>query len=476
MRARIRRLGLRGRLVVVVTSVLAGGLMVSNVAAYLALRDHLVDRADGVLRAAQSRVLIALEGGPRQVDLALVDRIAPAQAFLVLLDDEGRVIASSTPIGGDQVPQSLSQAPLGTSDVDLSGDHPHRVLVFDLPVDSTLRVVREDGTAPEVVRRVAVGVPTDDAHATLAALLRTELVVSFVLMATATGLAVLGLRRALRPLRQMTDSASRIAQGHEDEVLPQPAAVGEIAELASVLNAAFGVRRSSEERIRQFVADASHELRSPLAVVHGWADLYHEGGVADPEALEEAMADIRAQSTRMRALVEDLLALARLGSAGAPDIVEELDLAELASEVLSEVSRLYPGHGSRPTGLSPLVVSGDPEATRRCVANLVRNAFEHTAPGCSVWIDGRVEGRTAVVEVHDDGAGLPDGAHEAAFERFWQAEPSRGPGGGTGLGLAIARGIARSGGGEVRLLARPGGGTIAMLTLPLAAEVGVPAG
>ena len=466
---------LNARLVLVTVIVLAVGLAVADAAAYLGLRRHLADQADRTLGLMLERLELMLDDGAQRIDVARLQGSVPSDVRVVFLDATGAVIAASTP-SLDELSLSeerMAKAPAGTSQALGSAGAHMRALVVDLAAGDELEVVHE-GTAARAAR-VVIAIPEDDARAALRSLVVTELLVAVVVLLAGVAVAGRAVAVGLRPLRAMTTSAQRIARGHRSERLVVDDGHGEMSELARVLNDAFETRATSEQRMREFVADASHELRTPLSIIHGWADLHAEGGVTDWSAVEEAMTDIRLQSTHMARLVDDLLILARLdhadGDRREPVRGIRIDLSRMARDVLDQEAARHPEHVAVwAGGVAPLVV-GDPEALRRCLVNLVGNAFTHTAPG------SRVEVRCApgagagmvTVEVRDDGNGLPVGTHERAFDRFWRADLARSSRGGTGLGLAIAREVARSLGGDVTLAPRSPRGTIATVRLPAAA-------
>jgi two-component system OmpR family sensor kinase len=256
----------------------------------------------------------------------------------------------------------------------------------------------------------------------------------------------------------------------------------EVGRLARALNvmlgriqAAFAERdatenelRASEERMRHFVADASHELRTPLAAVSAYAELFERGADRKEADLGRVMRGIRSESGRMKALVEDLLLLARLDE-GRPMAREPVELVGLAAEAMQTARAVgadWPVHLDAAT---PVETTGDRDRLRQVLDNLLVNVRTHTAAGTTTTIRlSRSDGR-AVVEVADDGPGLDAEQAARVFERFYRADPSRSRAhGGAGLGLAIVKAIVTAHGGEVSAGAAPGGGALFTVRLPAA--------
>ena len=272
---------------------------------------------------------------------------------------------------------------------------------------------------------------------------------------------------------------------------PRPTTT-EVGRLTASLNgmlaqieSAFRARAASEARTRRFAADASHELRTPLAAIRGFAELYRQGAVP-PDDVPRTMRRIEDEATRMGALVDDLLMLARLDERR-PARTEPVDLAVLAGDAVHDAHGLDPQRQVRLVGLDgasgpvPAVVVGDEGGLRQVVTNLVANAVRHTPTGTPVEVAVGVtnqpeEGQRAVLEVRDHGPGLRPEEADRVFERFYRVDSSRrrGTGGGSGLGLSIVAAVTAAHGGVVDVRPTPGGGATFRVTLP-SALVPVPA-
>jgi two-component system OmpR family sensor kinase len=324
---------------------------------------------------------------------------------------------------------------------------------------------------------------------------------------TALILALLGLgaagvvRIGLRPLTEMEHAAADISGGDLSQRVPGADPHTEPGRLGLALNSMLARievevsgRTASEQRLRQFVADASHELRTPLTSIRGFAELYRRGGAPPGEMLDETMSRIEAEAARMGVLVEDLLMLARLDQQRTREL-RRIDLLEIAADTIRDAHARVPGRKVLLSGLSddeetfePATVLGDDHGLRQVATNLVANALNHTPAGTRVTVRvghqlaGRAAGAAAcsgpitvseglpvaVLEVEDDGPGVPPEHAPRIFERLYRADQSRNRarGGGSGLGLAIVAAIVQGHGGWIELHETPGGGATFRVLLP----------
>jgi two-component system OmpR family sensor kinase len=318
---------------------------------------------------------------------------------------------------------------------------------------------------------IVVAVPLTDLESTLSQLLLIELVVSAVVL---FGLGILSwvmVRRDLRPLEEITETAGAIAHGDLSQRVSHVNEGTEVGQLGVAFNTmveeielAFAERAASEERLRRFLADASHELRTPLTSILGYAELFDLGVRDRPEDLATSMRTIKEEAIRMGTLVDDLLWLAQLDQER-PLRHEQVDLGDL---VQRSVAALGISSSERPLGIDidgPTVVVGDGHRLRQVVDNLLVNAVNHTPAGTPIEVSVVEEGEWARLTVHDEGPGI--GADDAAriFQPFYRSDPSRArASGGAGLGLAIVEAIVTGHGGTVRVV--PGEGATFEVRLP----------
>jgi heavy metal sensor kinase len=273
--------------------------------------------------------------------------------------------------------------------------------------------------------------------------------------------------RVLRPVGRITAAARRIQATSLSERIALDGPQDELKTLADTFDEMLERLDTSFTAQRQFVADASHELRNPLAVIQTNADVaLQEAGV--PAEVQNRIEAVRRAADRMRRLVDDLLALARLELASGQRT--EVDLGAVVEEIRDELDPLARAQGLRlqATGQDGLRIVADREALKRALANLLDNAFRHSPERGAVRLVAERRNGWAVLSVADDGPGLTRAEQEQVFERFWRSDSSRSrESGGTGLGLAIVRRIAESHGGQVGVNSRPGAGSTFELRLPV---------
>ncbi len=325
--------------------------------------------------------------------------------------------------------------------------------------------------------------PLTDQNSTLHTLFLTELAVT----AGALVLALAGgwwlVRLGLRPLEDVERTADSIAAGDLDQRVPgadQPTEVGRLARALNVMleriQAAFSARvasesrlRQNEQHLRQFVADASHELRTPIAAVSAYAELFERGGSQHSEDLPRIVSGIRTETARMDRLVNDLLTLARLDE-GVPMEMAPVELVALASEAVRTATAVGPEWPVRFSATRPVEVTGDKDRLRQVLDNLLANVRAHTPPGTTATVHVDLLGDQAQIEVRDTGPGMPDEEARRVFERFYRADPSRTrTGGGSGLGLSIVAAIVSAHGGTVSAASSPGEGLVVTVLIPVSA-------
>jgi two-component system, OmpR family, sensor kinase len=319
---------------------------------------------------------------------------------------------------------------------------------------------------------IVTGLSMSNVDATMIRMLVILGIVTVIALAAATIAGVVIIRRALAPLRRVAQTASKVADLTLDrgEVelpvrVPEPDAnpATEVGQLGSALNqmldhiaAALSARQASETRVRQFVADASHELRTPLAAIRGYTELTQRMG-DDREAVAHAMGRVASETERMTRLVEDLLLLARLDS-GRPLEREPVDLSRLALDAVSDAHVAGPDHQwELDLPEEPVVVAGDAARLHQVMTNLLANARVHTGAGTVVTTRLIAEPVHTVLQVIDNGPGIPTGLQSEVFERFARGDSSRSrKGGSTGLGLAIVSAVVKAHDGTITVNSSPG--------------------
>ena len=307
---------------------------------------------------------------------------------------------------------------------------------------------------------------------------------------TAAALIAVGLigawlvRIGLRPLTAVETAASRISDTELERRVPVESPETEVGRLATTINMmldrlemAFTQREAdvaalqeSEALMRQFVADASHELRTPIAATAAYAELFDRGARDHPDDLARAMSGIRSETRRMAALVEDLLLLAQLDE-GRPLERRPVDLVEIVVEAVDAGHAVAPDREVRLRFDDVPSVVGDALRLRQVVDNLLANVRTHTPQGTECTLELTNEGANVVIVLTDNGPGMTAKDTARAFDRFHRADSSRTrASGGTGLGLAIVAAIVSAHEGTMDIRSEPGRGTTVTVRLPASAE------
>jgi len=453
MRRAWQRLSLRARLLLIGVLGVAVALGIGSFALYAVLTVAGYRSLDDSATATASQVATLVERGRLPDPIPVTGR-----QIVQVLDDRDRVVSAS--VNGDRLTPMLLPAEVNDA---LAGRHVE-VPGSRVGLASPLRVVAVPAEPQGRPRSVVVVAQQFDDLTHSQHVLKTTLLLTYPLL-----LAVLALiawrvvGAALRPVEALRSSAEHISGGGGDERLPVPESRDEIGALAVTLNSMLDRMAQSRARQRRFVADAAHELRSPLTSIQTQLEVSHRLGEDGPGS-----EDLHAEVVRMSALVEDLLVLARLDSQDTrPSATEPVDVSELVEEVVGRYAGARVPVRSGPQSADGLVVRGRAEDLRRALTNLVDNAVRHATSKVELWA-GR-DARHVVVEVRDDGSGVPADDRERVFERFTRLDDARDrDAGGSGLGLAIVREIVVAQGGHVELSESPYGGLCARLLLPTA--------
>ncbi|MER8225223.1 ATP-binding protein [Streptomyces sp. NPDC094143] len=468
----MRRLfgSVRARATLGATLVVAVALVAAGAAVLLSLRSNLMGEAGTQAERSARAVASELAAGTPYDKLSGLDGdIGPVQ----VLDEDGRLVAVSEDLerisgtDSDRVRAQPAARPAGDDedDAETTGE---ALEPGEISGESVFRngSATVDGDT-EDYRYAAVEVETHDrgtltvyAGAPLAAehgAVRTALTVMLIgfplLLGVVAGVTWLVTRRALRPVEGIRREMAAITRSEDlARRVPEPDTHDEIARLASTTNETLAALETSVERQRRFVADASHELRSPIASLRTQLEV----AAAHPELLDldGAVED----TVRLQRLAADLLLLARLDAGERPNDTR-VDLAGLAREEAE-------GRAGVTVAAEPVEVAGSRGQLGRVLANLLDNAQRHARSGVTVSV--RREGDRAVVGVADDGDGVPEADRERIFERFVRLDAARSrDDGGAGLGLAIARDVAVRHGGTLTAGQGPAGGALFELRLPL---------
>lgn len=448
--------GLRPRLaavtaIAVIVPLLVGVFVLATLL-QRSLTGSLMSRVD---QQADAIAAIVAQDGVRPAALTDTETDPPMKA--VIIDDSGKILLSS------RVSQLLplsDRRPHGTERIVQNARHWWRPGDVDTPLIVS-RGVRAPSGQHVIVQVAASQQPQHEAISTDAKYL---LLGTPILTALAAALAWWVAGRALAPVDRMRAEVDAIESGHLDARVVVPEQKDEISALAVTLNRMLNRLESSQARQQRFVADASHELRSPLATLQAATDL----AALDPAGEWPVVAPtVRIELQRMGALIDDLLLLARLDERRTSTPARAIDLDDIAQAEVGRwrseqrVTVRYAGSPTRARA---------PESTvQRIARNLVDNAIRHAAG--HVLVTTTTDSKGALLTVDDDGPGIDSAERERVFDRFVRLDEGRSRGeGGFGLGLAIVRELARSSGGDVWIEDSPLGGARFAVSLPRALE------
>ncbi|MFV2104692.1 sensor histidine kinase [Micromonospora sp. LOL_024] len=486
---------LRARLVLFVGALAALALLAVNTAGLVLIRGYMRDRVDEQL-IGMTRPFVGtqhLEGPtPGAFPARRTLRLGPDQTVYVYTADGTLDADRSSTADATRPPvQSFTEVLARVAEA-----RPYTMPAADGSTDWRLLAVQVAGTGGAAV----IGSSLSEVEQTGDRLLLIDIGVSVLVLVLLGAGAAFVVRLGLRPLTEMERLATAISAGNLSERVADTNPHTEPGRLGGALNLMLSrieeevsARRSSEQRLRQFVANASHELRTPLTSIRGFAELYRRGGAPPGPLLDETMSRIEGEAGRMGVLVEDLLLLARLDRQR-PPVLRPVDLLEIAADTIRDAHARIPDRPVRLATLDddndtfePPTVLGDEHGLRQVATNLVANALQHTTRPARVTVRiGRVDGHVpwpgvvrsgtvtsgvplAVLEVSDDGPGVPAEHTPRVFERLYRADSSRtrSRGGGSGLGLSIVAAIVHGHGGWVELDPPIGRGATFRVLLPI---------
>lgn len=392
--------------------------------------------------------------------------LAPPGIYGELLTSKGTVVSYLQLINSGSQPKLPGHLPV-------TGPRGKIFTVGSVKGSSTWRVFV--GPAFAGSYQVVLAVPMNEVINSLRHLITIEVVGGLGLLVVLSLGAALLLRRGLSPIEHMAATADVISGGDLSQRVPPLSPGSEVGKLALALNGmldqierAFAERDATEARLRQFLADASHELKTPLTSIQGFAELFRLG--SDEVDTATVMRRIESESARMKGLVEDLLLLARLDQVRQPDR-SPVDLSILAADGCSDAVAMAPDRRVTLSATEPVVVAGDQAHLRQAVSNLISNAVRHTPTGSPIEVSVDLDGGKAKLSVRDHGDGLDEEALAHAFDRFWQKDPSR-AGAGAGLGLSIVEAVALEHGGSARAGNGLDGGAVFTIELPISPSPG----
>jgi two-component system OmpR family sensor kinase len=529
------RTSLRTKLITGLLALVIVAIAAISISGVWVLRSYLTSQYDNQLRSAQRAVYNELVTGEQSVQPGVIVGVHPINNVYAGVQLSGTPLSApksqpGIPYGGYGQAQSVPAVPTGelwaiTNSGKLmtvparSGSDTWRVIAQ--PISYLLPT--STGGAEQVNGTLVVGADLGDINATIGGLAVTILVIGLIVVCILALAIVMVVRASLRPLVDIEATAGEIAAGHLNRRVPERDPRTEIGSLGRSLNTmlsqietAFHAQEASEvaahqseERMRRFIADASHELRTPVTAIRGFAEYYRQrgglvrhwdrdreeqAGAADsaagaattkagltPRDLDRIMVRVEKEAARMGLLVEDLLLLARLDKQR-PLARQPVDLLSLAADAVHDARLLAPARTidlSVQPGAAFLVI-GDEPRLRQVIGNLTSNALTHTPDGTPIEVSvstGTLDPQAGdhtpavILDVSDQGPGMTQEQARRVFERFYRADQARTRAtGGSGLGLAIVRALVVAQGGVASVRTAEGQGATFRIALPLAPE------
>jgi heavy metal sensor kinase len=450
---------LRSRLTLWYSMLLLFGIVLFSATVLTLYWQLVIDQSDESLEALSiTAVNVVASELAEHADLKRAARemesVVPRRDYVVAVTDASGVATEDLP-EGLPITAVEGPAPARVSAATVTGTSGQR-----------WRVMRRTGQGNGYAFTVVIAAPMREVLEQWQRLLQACAIgVPFVLAIAAAGGWILG-RRGLRPLAEMAEQARGITPRAPDRRLTVPNAGVELEDVARSFNRVLDQLGTALSTQRQFMADASHELRTPVSIMNAAADVTLSQADREAGEYRDALGVMVQQGSRLARLVDDMLVLARADGGGYPIQLDDVDVDVLVADGIHELdSRAAAKHIRVTSQLEPISLKADEALLRRMFGNLLSNALIYTADGGTVDVKVTAHGSGARILVADNGPGISEADRERVFERFVRLDPARSAGG-AGLGLSIARWIAEAHGGEVELLHSGPDGSVFTVILP----------
>ena len=464
---------LRAKLTLANVALLALGIIVASAVSLATARHYLLDKVDSELLG--SRTSLQNAGFTMEQIESLSELGIAMDAFAGDDGDPLPKTAASVLVAVDTAGRPVALGPLKPTPrqraVAAAVDDPAALAAEDAPRDVSVggepyrMVAAKLSDGPTVL----IATSTEDLHEGMAKAAKLDFTIGALLLALLACLTMFSVRRRMRPLEDMVETSSAIAEGDLTRRVPfsrDPTL--EVEQLRVALNSmlhqvesAYRTRERSAAQLRRFVGDASHELRTPLSAIRGYLQLYDKGMLVEPAERKRAWDRMNGEVDRMGRLVDELLTLARLDQQ--PELrFRNVDVSRLVRDAAEDLRVQQPERHLTVDAEGTLLVRADESGLRQVLGNLLSNVRTHTPADVPVRLG--VERADGVVRlcVEDKGPGLCEEDAARVFDRFFRA----GGGAGSGLGMAIVQGVVEAHGGEVRVDTAPGEGLRVTVTLP----------
>ena len=461
---------LRAKLTLANVALLALGIVAATAVSLMGMRYYLLNQVDAELNKTRQSL-----GGSLTMDQinALGALAIVRDRFLTQHDEQARPDSILTAVDAHGKPLSLARfAPTDTQRALASAvDDPRALASAAGPHDIRVHGARYRATATRLAdgTYILFATSTDALHQGMLKALKLDLAIGSLLLALLAWLTMMSVSRRMRPLEDMVETSTAIAEGDLTRRVPSSHhPTQEVEQLRLALNSmlhqvesAYRTREHSAAQLRRFVADASHELRTPLSAIRGYLQLYDKGMLSDPDERKRAWERVLAETDRMGRLVDELLTLARLDQQ--PELrFKNVDVSRLVRDAAEDLRVQQPDRPIKVAADGSLLVHADESGLRQVLGNLVGNVRTHTPVDVPVRLGVEREDGVVRLCVSDEGPGLGDEDAARIFDRFFRA----GGGAGSGLGLAIVQGVVQAHGGEVAVRTAPGEGLAVTVTLP----------
>ena len=482
--------GIRMQLMFWYTGIFALLLFAFSLIFYLALEDALLSDVDAELQLRMQQIAIGItnENGTTSIEEVLEDvpKLDPAaignsftygsnqtsqvqtgtdatfRSFVRILDVKGHTIyaspaSQSIPTPAASVTQALRGA-VWKATITTSNGQATRMYSTRLVYKGALFGVIQVGDSLTHVQSILHNI-----------LVKLLLITPFMLLCGALGSFWLA-SRAFAPIRHLTGIAQDISAGDLDRRIPLPLPRDEVHYLAYTFNSMIARLHKAFLQQRRFVADASHELRTPVAAIRSMTDVALAQSPNEDDDHVRVLQHVNDQAERLGWLIRDLLLLARSDEGQVPLDLEPVRLDELVSDVVATLEPLAVEHSIRLQlqRLEPAQVQGDPSRLVQCIINLLENALTYTPAGGVVTIRVEVEGDSGCILIQDTGIGIAPEHQPHIFERFYRVDLARSQREGkSGLGLSIVEWIVHAHGGSIAVESQEGRGSTFSVTLPL---------
>lgn len=458
------------KLTILYAVILSCILLLTSTLTVAGLYYMLYNQVNDDISASINRVNYYLvEGKPLDQTMLGTNLLAPG-VILKVLDQQNRLLIDSSPsVAGNRVLSEEMDEDYGLIKfVQLKRPYLTIVRINENYFFFTNQVVQQSGG---IYQLYFLKQMSEEAHF-IKTLIKSLLVTNALGLFVAVVSGIYISRKILRPIRNITETAKEIEINQLGKRFEVTDSNDELQELAKTFNHMLNRIQTGFEQQRRFVADASHELRTPVTVISGYIDILDRWGKQDPPALQEGISAIKSEAANMYRLIEKLLFLARADQS--KQVINKVVVAmePLIAEIVQETRLIAPGHRIELPKNDPAIIYADPTSLKEMLRIFIENSIKYTPEGGTISVISQKTDQHLDVTIQDTGIGIPEADQPKIFDRFYRVDKSRAKTtGGTGLGLSIARWIAEQHNSTINLSSTPGEGTTITVRIPLTASI-----